>query len=94
MPNLPDGESRCSTKKSSFDFTMRRLPSVMISRSTGTPRATKNSPWPQESFDSGLRKTVTWYLTNRAWWERIRANVYRGERLGAGVRWTDVHFAK
>ena len=40
---------------------------------------------PQESFDSGLRKTVTWYLTNRSWWERIRANVYRGERLGAGV---------
>jgi dTDP-glucose 4,6-dehydratase len=40
---------------------------------------------PQETFDSGLRKTVTWYLTNRSWWERIRANVYRGERLGAGV---------
>jgi dTDP-glucose 4,6-dehydratase len=40
---------------------------------------------PQETFDSALRKTVEWYLTNRAWWERIRANVYRGERLGAGV---------
>jgi dTDP-glucose 4,6-dehydratase len=40
---------------------------------------------PQETFESGLRKTVTWYLTNRWWWERIRANVYRGERLGAGV---------
>ena len=40
---------------------------------------------PQETFDSGLRKTVEWYLTNRPWWERIRANVYRGERLGAGV---------
>ncbi len=33
----------------------------------------------------GLRKTVEWYLTNRHWWERIRSNVYRGERLGAGV---------
>ena len=40
---------------------------------------------PQETFESGLRKTVEWYLTNRPWWERIRANVYRGERLGAGV---------
>jgi dTDP-glucose 4,6-dehydratase len=40
---------------------------------------------PQESFESGLRKTVEWYLTNRPWWERIRSNVYRGERLGAGV---------
>jgi dTDP-glucose 4,6-dehydratase len=40
---------------------------------------------PHETFESGLRKTVEWYLTNRPWWERIRAQVYRGERLGAGV---------
>jgi dTDP-glucose 4,6-dehydratase len=40
---------------------------------------------PQETFESGLRKTVEWYLTNRPWWERIRTQVYRGERLGAGV---------
>jgi dTDP-glucose 4,6-dehydratase len=37
---------------------------------------------PQESFESGLRKTVEWYLANRSWWERIRNGVYRGERLG------------
>jgi dTDP-glucose 4,6-dehydratase len=40
---------------------------------------------PQETFETGLRKTVEWYLINRAWWERIRSNVYRGERLGAGA---------
>ena len=40
---------------------------------------------PAESFDSGLRKTVAWYLENRAWWTRIREGVYRGERLGAGA---------
>ena len=40
---------------------------------------------PQETFESGLRKTVEWYLTNRPWWERIRTQVYRGERLGVGV---------
>ena len=28
---------------------------------------------PAETFDSGLRKTVRWYLDNRAWWQRIRA---------------------
>ncbi|MEX0809993.1 MAG: dTDP-glucose 4,6-dehydratase [Dongiaceae bacterium] len=39
---------------------------------------------PQENFDSGLEKTVRWYLDNRAWWERIRSGVYRGERLGLG----------
>jgi dTDP-glucose 4,6-dehydratase len=39
---------------------------------------------PQETFASGLRKAVEWYLNNRAWWQRIRANVYHGERLGVG----------
>jgi len=37
---------------------------------------------PHETFDSGLRKTVQWYLANRAWWQRIRDHVYAGERLG------------
>ena len=37
---------------------------------------------PQETFESGLRKTVEWYLANRAWWTRIRSGLYRGERLG------------
>jgi dTDP-glucose 4,6-dehydratase len=37
---------------------------------------------PRETFESGLRKTVEWYLANRAWWERIRSGIYRGERLG------------
>ncbi|WP_134497458.1 dTDP-glucose 4,6-dehydratase [Microvirga pakistanensis] len=37
---------------------------------------------PAETFETGLRKTVEWYLDNRAWWERVRSGVYRGERLG------------
>jgi len=28
---------------------------------------------PTESFESGLRKTVRWYVDNRWWWERLRA---------------------
>jgi dTDP-glucose 4,6-dehydratase len=40
---------------------------------------------PRETFESGLRKTVQWYLANRAWWQRIRDNVYGGERLGASA---------
>jgi dTDP-glucose 4,6-dehydratase len=39
---------------------------------------------PRESLESGLRKTVRWYLENSAWWEPIRSGVYRGERLGRG----------
>jgi dTDP-glucose 4,6-dehydratase len=39
---------------------------------------------PTETFESGLRKTVEWYLANGDWWERVRTGVYRGERLGQG----------
>ena len=39
-----------------------------------------------ESFDSGLRKTVAWYLANRWWWEPIWARRYHGERLGMAAR--------
>jgi dTDP-glucose 4,6-dehydratase len=36
----------------------------------------------RESFDSGLRRTVAWYLENEAWWRPLREGVYGGERLG------------
>jgi len=35
-----------------------------------------------ESFESGLEKTVRWYLENRDWWQPLRQRVYQGERLG------------
>ncbi|MGP8262680.1 MAG: dTDP-glucose 4,6-dehydratase [Rhodoblastus sp.] len=38
---------------------------------------------PRETFETGLRKTVRWYLDNQAWWGDIRSGRYRGERLGA-----------
>ncbi len=37
---------------------------------------------PRETFDSGLRATVQWYLDNSAWCERVMDGSYRGERLG------------
>lgn len=37
---------------------------------------------PQETFSSGLRKTVIWYLENRAWWQRVLNGNYRLQRLG------------
>lgn len=40
---------------------------------------------PNETFETGLRKTVLWYLDNRIWWERVRSGGYRGERLGITV---------
>jgi dTDP-glucose 4,6-dehydratase len=37
---------------------------------------------PTETFDTGLRKTVQWYLENQEWWQRVRDGSYQGERLG------------
>jgi dTDP-glucose 4,6-dehydratase len=39
---------------------------------------------PRESFASGLRSTVQWYLDNPEWCERVRSGKYRQERLGLG----------
>jgi dTDP-glucose 4,6-dehydratase len=43
---------------------------------------------PKETFDSGLRRTVEWYLANPTWWREIRSGVYRGQRLGAAAEAT------
>jgi len=37
---------------------------------------------PVETFDSGIRKTVEWYLNNRSWWQRVIRGDYRLTRLG------------
>jgi dTDP-glucose 4,6-dehydratase len=37
---------------------------------------------PLESFESGMEKTIIWYLENRSWWESIQSGEYQGERLG------------
>ncbi|BEI21819.1 dTDP-glucose 4,6-dehydratase [Vibrio fluvialis] len=39
---------------------------------------------PEETFESGIRKTVQWYLDNKEWWSRVLDGSYSRERLGAG----------
>jgi dTDP-glucose 4,6-dehydratase len=41
---------------------------------------------PRETFDSGLRKTVQWYLDNQLWSQRVLDGSYQQERLGLGGR--------
>ncbi|NVJ62385.1 MAG: dTDP-glucose 4,6-dehydratase [Gammaproteobacteria bacterium] len=40
---------------------------------------------PEETFESGIRKTVEWYLNNQQWWQRVLDGSYSLERLGAGA---------
>ncbi|MDT4872573.1 dTDP-glucose 4,6-dehydratase 2 [compost metagenome] len=40
---------------------------------------------PQETFETGLRKTVQWYLDNMEWCRRVQDGSYQRERLGASA---------
>ena len=40
---------------------------------------------PEETFETGLRKTVQWYLANTPWWERVLSGAYRMERIGENI---------
>ena len=46
-------------------------------------KLTRELGWkPRENFDTGIVKTVRWYLDNSWWWKPIREGKYSGERLG------------
>jgi len=40
---------------------------------------------PEESFETGIRKTVEWYLNNKIWWQSVLDGSYKLERLGQGA---------
>ena len=37
---------------------------------------------PKESFKSGIKQTVNWYIENENWWKTIQEKKYKQERLG------------
>lgn len=39
---------------------------------------------PRETFATGIRKTVAWYLEHRNWWQDIQSKKYQQQRLGLG----------
>jgi len=50
-------------------------------------KVNKDLGWePQENFESGIRKTVEWYLNNKTWCENIQNRSYQLERLGVNLK--------
>ena len=41
--------------------------------------------YPSESFKTGIKKTIEWYLENESWWKKIQDEKYNQERLGGGI---------
>ena len=37
---------------------------------------------PQETFETGMQKTIQWYLDNETWWRAVQDGSYQRERLG------------
>lgn len=65
------------------DLIMHLAAESHVDRSIDAGKIERELGWlPRETFDSGLRKTVQWYLSNPAWWRRVQDGTYAGERLG------------
>ena len=44
---------------------------------------TRELDWnPEETFETGMQKTVQWYLSNKDWWQRVLNGDYKLDRLG------------
>jgi dTDP-glucose 4,6-dehydratase len=77
---LPDGASR----RALIEFVPDR-PGHDFRYAVDPGKIARELGWqPVESFATGLRKTVEWYLANGGWCDRVEDGAYRGERLGLG----------
>ena len=54
-----------------------------ITRLINSEKINRELGWePNEDFQSGLRKTVEWYLQNMEWCNQINTGITKGQRLG------------
>jgi dTDP-glucose 4,6-dehydratase len=80
-PQKPDG---VTNYRDLIEFVKDR-PGHDLRYAIDASKIEKELGWaPQETFESGLRKTVEWYLDNRAWWQRVLGGEYRLNRIGNG----------
>ncbi|WP_019026682.1 dTDP-glucose 4,6-dehydratase [Colwellia piezophila] len=79
VPNKPDG---IESYQSLITYVKDR-PGHDIRYAIDASKIEKELDWtPTETFESGLRNTVIWYLNNKQWWSRVLDGSYSRERLG------------
>ncbi|MBM7037721.1 dTDP-glucose 4,6-dehydratase [Vibrio ulleungensis] len=79
VPNKPSGVERYEDL---ITFVSDR-PGHDVRYAIDASKIERNLGWvPKETFESGLRKTVQWYLSNEVWWKRVLDGSYNRERLG------------
>ncbi len=79
VPNKPDGVNRYHD----LITYVEDRPGHDVRYAIDASKIDRELGWkPQETFDSGIRKTVEWYLNNKQWWSRVLDGSYSRERLG------------
>ena len=79
VPNKPEGIA----KYEDLITYVKDLPGHDVRYAIDAAKIGRELGWkPQETFESGIRKTVEWYLNNKKWWSRVLDGSYNRERLG------------
>ena len=79
VPQKPDGVAQY---KDLITFVKDR-PGHDVRYAIDAAKIARDLGWqPEETFETGLRKTVQWYLDNREWWQRVLSGDYQLARLG------------
>ncbi|MBV1919092.1 MAG: dTDP-glucose 4,6-dehydratase [Pseudomonadales bacterium] len=78
-PNKPEGVDRY---ESLITYVADR-PGHDIRYAIDASKIQRELGWvPEETFETGMRKTVQWYLDNETWWQHVLDGSYQGQRLG------------
>ncbi|SJN57282.1 dTDP-glucose 4,6-dehydratase 2 [Vibrio ruber DSM 16370] len=79
VPNKPEGV----TKYEDLIAYVKDRPGHDVRYAIDAAKIERELGWkPEETFESGIRKTVEWYLSNQKWWNRVLDGSYSLERLG------------
>lgn len=79
VPNKPEGVARYEDL---ITFVTDR-PGHDVRYAIDASKIERELGWtPEETFETGMRKTVQWYLANEPWWQQVLDGSYQGERLG------------
>ena len=81
----PDKKKGIATYKELITFVQDR-PGHDLRYAIDASKIDETLGWkPEETFESGMRKTVQWYLENVKWWQRVQDGSYQRERLGVDL---------
>ena len=82
VPNKPQGV----TEYQSLITYVTDRPGHDVRYAIDASKIARELGWkPAETFESGIRKTVEWYLANQKWWSRVLDGSYSFERLGTSM---------